>query len=275
MLDAAGRAQISEIVSAGLAGRRHRGLQRAGEHVDDRIVDLLDAAVYRPARRASGRSAAAPASARRRARRPRRRTTARRRRTACRCRARRSTTCSRRRRRSACFELVHEVRGFAHDHRGQALRHRHQHDPVDGERLQHGQRRVRRPGRQIDEQVVEIRPQRLLVELADDAREDRTAPDHRGVLLVRQQVRADDLDRRARRRRHHQRLGLLAGRRRRIGLETERLRQPEQARDRRAGDVGVEDADLLAGAAQADGQQRGRQRLADAALARHDRRRRT
>src|SRR6202044_3503807 len=47
--------------------------------------------------------------------------------------------------------------------------------------------------------------------------------------------------------------------------------QAEEARDRGTGDVCVEDADALVRAAQTDGEQRGDERLAHAALAGHDR----
>ena len=41
------------------------------------------------------------------------------------------------------LQLMDEVRGFPDDHRRERLRHRHEDDAVDGERLQDGQRRIR------------------------------------------------------------------------------------------------------------------------------------
>ena len=56
----------------------------------------------------------------------------------------------------------------------------------------------------------------------------------------------------------------------RIFLDAERFAKTEEARNRRSGDVGVEDADAAMQPAQSDREQRRRQRLTDAALARHD-----
>ena len=142
------------------------------------------------------------------------------------------------------LQLMHEIRRLANDHRRERLRHRHEHDAVDRERLQDRQRRIGRSRRQVDEQEVEIAPKHLLVKLTDDARDDRSAPDHRGVLVLGKQVRADDLDRAARNRRRHERLRLSLRRLLDwIGFDRERLVQAEELGDRRPGDVGIENAD--------------------------------
>ena len=57
----------------------------------------------------------------------------------------------------------------------------------------------------------------------------------------------------------------------RVGFDAERFRQAEEPRDRGAGDIGIEDPDAIVLAAQADGEQRRRQRFPDAALPGHDR----
>ncbi len=57
----------------------------------------------------------------------------------------------------------------------------------------------------------------------------------------------------------------------RVGFYKQRRMQSEELRNRRTGDVGVEDADPQMLAPEPQSQHRGDQRLSDAALARHDR----
>ena len=127
------------------------------------------------------------------------------------------------------LQLMDEIRSFADDHRRERLRHRHENHAVNRERLQHRQGCIGGARRQVHEQEVEVAPEHLFVELADHAGDDRSAPDHRGVLVIREQVRADDFYRAARYRRMEERLRLpLRGRVNRVALDRERLAQTEK-----------------------------------------------
>ena len=73
-------------------------------------------------------------------------------------------------------QLCHIDRLF-HDHGDQLLRAADDHDAVERQRLENGQRNVTRSGRHIDEHKVDVVPNDLAPELLDRACDDRAAPD--------------------------------------------------------------------------------------------------
>ena len=112
------------------------------------------------------------------------------------------------------------------------------------------------PGRQVDQQVVELAPRDVLEELRERLVEHRAAP-HDRLVLVEEEADRHDLE---------------AVRLEREDLALRRHLRPlgaeaEHARDRVAPHVGVEHADLLALRGERAGEVDGQRRLADAALA--------
>ena len=152
--------------------------------------------------------------------------------------------------------VMRKVDRLAHDHGHQLLRCRHGDDAVDGQRLEHGQQHVGGSRRHVDEQVVDVAPVRLAPELADGVGHDRAAPCHGQVALRKHEVGGHDLDARLR----------LTGQDT-VGVGGQRVGDAEGLRDGGAGDVGVQDANLVAALVHFAGKQAGDQGLADAALA--------
>ena len=147
-----------------------------------------------------------------------------------------------------------------HDHRRQSLRHGHGQHPVDAHRLHHGERRVGRSRRQIDDGKVEAVPGAVLPELLDRAADQRSAPDDGRAFVAQEQIDRQHFD--ALRRSGH--LDLVV-------LNVGRLIHAQQARDGRTGDIGVKHADAVSGAVQRRGKQRRDCALAHASLAAADR----
>ena len=71
---------------------------------------------------------------------------------------------------------MREVHGLAHDHSHQLLRSGYRDNAVNRQRLEHGEQHVGGSRRHVDEQVVDLAPVRLAVELTDGVRDDRAAP---------------------------------------------------------------------------------------------------
>ena len=155
--------------------------------------------------------------------------------------------------------VVREVHGLAHDHGHQLLRSGYRDNAVNRQRLEHGEQHVGGSRRHVDEQVVDLAPVRLAVELTDGVRDDRAAPGHRDVVFRQHEVGGHHLDAALR----------LAGQDA-VGVGGQRVRDAEGLRDGRSGDVGVQDAHVLPALLHFAGKQAGDQRLAHAALAGHD-----
>ena len=145
--------------------------------------------------------------------------------------------------------------GLGDDHAHQILGRGDHDDPVHREGLEHSQGHVTGSGRHIHEEIVQLAPDDIGPELLDSAGNDRAAPDDGVGLILGEEVEAHHL---------HPALGGL-------GVDAQlAARGPgvdaESLGDGGAGDVGVQDADLLAQAGHGAGQRGGHQALADAAL---------
>ena len=115
------------------------------------------------------------------------------------------------------------------------------------------------PGRQVDDEVVELAPLDVAQELLDRAADERPAPDDRLAL------RNEELDRDALHAVPLERRDLVVRAGHRLALDA------EHHRDVRAGDVGVEQADRRARLGERHGEVDADRALADAALAGRDR----
>ena len=140
------------------------------------------------------------------------------------------------------------------------LRRRDHHRAGDRQELRQRQLRVAGAGRQIDDQIVELAPLDVLDELLQELVDHRPAPDDRAAALDEE---ADRDDAHAVVHRGHD---LVAGLDR-GGL----LRLAHHLRDRRAVDVGVEDAHRRPQPRERRREVGADRRLADAALAGRDR----
>ena len=129
------------------------------------------------------------------------------------------------------LHLVEHVLGAHHVGQRHVLRRRHQHRARGPDALRHGERHVARARREVHHQVVERAPVHVTHELLERAVEHRPAPDER---LVRLDQEAE---------RHHldahrlERLEPLP-----VGAHRTLVRQPGHHGDRRAVEVGVEQA---------------------------------
>ena len=156
---------------------------------------------------------------------------------------------------------LHHLRhldGLLHHHAHQLLGGGHDDDAVQGNGLEHAEGHVAGSRRHIHEQIVAV-PQHVGPELLDHAGDDRAPPDDRVRLVGQQQVGA-----------HHLDAGLgdhgIQARLAAHGLAVD----TEGLGDGGTGDVGIQNADLMAPAAHGDRQLAGDHGLADAALAGHD-----
>lgn len=168
-----------------------------------------------------------------------------------------------------------EVELLAHIRRGHRLRRRHHHragDLLGGrvplERLGEGDVLVRGAGGCVDEEVVDVGPQHVLEELPDHGRLLGPAPDD-GVA-ARGEEKAEG---------HGMQAAGAAGRGGRLDEDGRPAAgdlghlgglDGEHARDGRAGQVDVEDADRVAGEGEGEGELRGNGGLSDAAFAGED-----
>ncbi|MPM99849.1 hypothetical protein SDC9_147044 [bioreactor metagenome] len=148
------------------------------------------------------------------------------------------------------------MHGFFDDHAHQLLRRGDNHDAVHGDRLKHRQRNVSRSRGHVDEHHVHIAPEHIRPELLDGARNDRPAPDDRVGFVFEQQVHAHNLDARLA---HHGVDALIGAFR--AGMQTKRLR------NRRAGDIRIQDGGAVTAPAHQNGEHGGDDGLANAALA--------
>ena len=145
-----------------------------------------------------------------------------------------------------------------HHHADKLLRGGNDHDAGERDGLKDAQRHVAGARRHIDEEVVDV-PENVGPELGDHAADDGAAPDDGIGLIVEQKVDGHDLD-----------AGRADAGQEGIFRADGLLVHPKRLRDGGAGDVGVQNADAIALAAQADGELARDHRLADAALAGHD-----
>jgi len=107
--------------------------------------------------------------------------------------------------------------------------------PSTGERLKRGQRRVPRPRGQVHDEVVEVAPDNVGPELLDRRGHERASPDDGVVRPVEQEIQG-----------HHPDTG-RALRWEEAKPDVLRLPpDPEELRDARPGDVGVQDAHAVA-----------------------------
>ena len=156
--------------------------------------------------------------------------------------------------------MVGHADGLLDDHVDEHLRGSCHDDALERELLEDGHGDVAGSRRHVDEQVVELAPVDVAVELGEDAVEHRATPQEGLRLVGRQHVGGDDLD-----------AGLGdRGREHAALVNRRRLVDAERTRDRGARDVAVEDADGMAATTQLAGEQRGGQGFADTAFARCD-----
>ena len=150
------------------------------------------------------------------------------------------------------------IHGLGHDHADQFLRACHDHDAVYGQTLEDGQGHIAGSRRHVHKQEIDVLPDHIGPELLHRTGDDRAAPDDGVLFVLHQQVDAHHVD-------AHPALdgpaALLVGH----GPAMD----AEQLRDGRAGDVGVEDAAVVAAACHGAGQQGAGHALAHAALAGH------
>ena len=154
--------------------------------------------------------------------------------------------------------LLRHLHGLLHHHADKLLRGGDDHDAGERDGLKDAQRHVAGARRHIDEEVVDV-PENVGPELGDHAADDGAAPDDGIGLIVEQKVDGHDLD-----------AGRADAGQEGVFRADGLLVHPERLRDGGAGDVGVQNADAIALAAQADGELARDHRLADAALAGHD-----
>ena len=130
--------------------------------------------------------------------------------------------------------------------------------PSRGDGLEHGQGHVAGSGRHIHKQIVAV-PQNIRPELLDHAGNDGTAPDHGVGLILQQEVDGHDLD-----------TGLGFRRDQGVFRAHGPVMDAESLGDGGAGDIGVQNTDLIAPAAHGNSQLAGDHGLAYAALTGYD-----
>ena len=142
------------------------------------------------------------------------------------------------------------------DHAHQLLGGGDNEDAVQGQGLEHGQRRVAGAGRHIHKHVIHVAPDDVGPKLLDGPGDDGPAPHHGGGLLLQQQVDA-----------HHLDAGLGGHGVNAVFIGEGPLLHAKALGDGGAGDVGIQHSHIAAAAAQAGGKQRGDEAFAHAALA--------
>ena len=139
---------------------------------------------------------------------------------------------------------------------GHVLRRGHYHRAADADLLRDGELDVAGAGRQIEDQVVQVTPAHVAQQLHQGAVQHRAPPDHR-LIGIDEEPDADHLH--AERGERDDALAVFAGR--------TRAEQAHHQRQRRAVDVGVQQADLAAQIRQRDGDVGGDRALSHPALA--------
>ena len=151
------------------------------------------------------------------------------------------------------------VHGLGYDHADQLLGAGNDHDAVHGQALEHSQGHVAGSRRHVHEQEVHVLPDHIGPELLDRTGDHGAAP-HNGVLLVLdQQVDAHHIN-------AHPALDGPAA----LFIGHGTAMDAEQLGDGRAGDVGIQDAAVVAPAGHGAGQQGTGHALADTAFARNN-----
>ena len=157
---------------------------------------------------------------------------------------------------------VHHIRHFCRffdNHGNQFLRTGNNHDSVKRQRLENRQGNISGSGRAVYKKIINIVPDGFRPELLDCAGDDRTAPDY-GVIFIRQH----QIDR------HDVNSG-CGGRRNQTGfVPFYVLFHSERLRNGGAGDVGVQNADLVSFACHQYGKHTCDKRFSDAALSADD-----
>ncbi len=157
--------------------------------------------------------------------------------------------------------MLNHVNALHNDHRREHLRRGDDDDSIKWQRLHDGHRCVRCAWWEIDQQKVETTPIDIAIELFDSAGDHWAAPDNRVALFLQEHVHRHDLDATL----AAQRVDAAASRLAWLSLRAKHTRYAG------AGDIAVQDANLLALSAQGDGQQTCDERFADAAFSAHNR----
>jgi len=148
------------------------------------------------------------------------------------------------------------VHGLCHDHAYQLLRACHHNDAIHRQALEHGQGHITGARGHIHEQEIHVLPDHIGPELLDRTGNDRAAP-HNGVFLVlHQQIDAHYIN-------AHAALDGPAA----LVVRHGTAMNAEQLGDGRAGDIGIQNATMVATAGHGTGQQSAGHALAHAALA--------
>ena len=155
-----------------------------------------------------------------------------------------------------------DVHHFSHlnclgdNHGYQLLRRGHDDDAVDRQRLKDRQRNVTGSWRHIDEHKVNILPDDIGPELLNSTGDNRTSPDNRIRSVFHQQIDGANVN-----------AGLGSHRVNAFLCCTQCAGQTKALRDRRAGDIGIQNAAVCALTLHSNGEQRSDHALAYAALA--------
>ena len=144
---------------------------------------------------------------------------------------------------------------FGDDHGDELLRGGNDDDAVKRDGLEHRERCIAGSGGQIDKHIIDFIPDDVAPELLDDTGDDRAAPDDRGGLIRQKFVDAHGLD-----------AGLCVDREQAVIAAHSLFVDAEALRDRRTGDVGVENGGFKAAALHGNSQHRGDKAFAYAAF---------
>ena len=134
------------------------------------------------------------------------------------------------------------------------MRRSDDHDAGEGNGLENAERHIAGARRYINEQIIHI-PQNVCPELLNNAADDRTAPDDGIRLVVEQEVDGHDLD-----------AGRTEAGQKRVLRADGLVVYAEGFGNGWTGDIGVQNADAVSLAAQADGKLAGDHRFTDAAF---------
>ena len=145
---------------------------------------------------------------------------------------------------------------FGDDHGDELLRGGDDDDAVERDGLEHRERCVAGSGGQVDKHVIDFIPDDVAPELLDDTGDNRAAPDDRGGLIRQKLVDAHSLD-----------AGLCVDRKQAVIAAHGLFVDAEALRNRRTGDVGVENGGFKAAALHGNSQHRGDKAFAYAAFA--------
>ena len=129
------------------------------------------------------------------------------------------------------------------------------HNTINGQALEHGQRHVTGSGRHIDKHIVHIFPNHIGPELLYRAGNDGTTPDHRIRAVIQQQIDGHNLD-----------AGTSHGRIQAFLRSTLALADAKGSGCGRTGNIRIQNANPLALLGHSNGQHGSHSRLANAAL---------